>query len=62
MIPRGEVCLNFASLGLQMNVFGETGYGIIIAVSLLTSAIAPPLLGKLLENTSPECPAAGGEA
>jgi len=50
MIPRGEVGIIVASLGKQAKVFNETTYAIIIAMSLLTSVIAPPLLGKLLKN------------
>ncbi|HVF85349.1 MAG TPA: cation:proton antiporter [Abditibacteriaceae bacterium] len=54
MIPRGEVGIIVASLGKQAKVFNETTYAIIIAMSLLTSVIAPPLLGKLLKNAPPE--------
>ncbi len=42
MIPRGEVGIIVASLGLQMNVFDETVYGISIAMSSLTSIIVRP--------------------
>jgi Kef-type K+ transport system membrane component KefB len=48
MIPRGEVGIIVASLGLQMKVFGESIFAIIVAMSLLTSVIAPPVLGRLL--------------
>jgi len=54
MIPRGEVGIIVASLGKQAKVFNETTYALIIAMSLLTSVIAPPLLGKLLKNAPPE--------
>jgi Kef-type K+ transport system membrane component KefB len=48
MIPRGEVGIIVASLGQQMNVFGDRIYALIVAMSLLTSVIAPPALARLL--------------
>jgi Kef-type K+ transport system membrane component KefB len=53
MIPRGEVGIIIASLGRQANAFGPTTYAVIIAMSLLTSIIAPPVLKALLKG-SPE--------
>ena len=44
MVPRGEVGIIVASLGLQAGVFSSTVYATIIAMSLLTSIIAPPAL------------------
>ena len=57
MIPRGEVGIIVASLGQQAGVFTTTTYALIIAMSLLTSVIAPPLLGRLLRDEPPEGPA-----
>lgn len=54
MIPRGEVGIIVASLGHGAKVFTDTTYAIIIAMSLLTSVIAPPLLGRLLSGAPPE--------
>jgi len=54
MIPRGEVGIIVASLGLQAGVFSNTMYAIIIAMSLLTSIIAPPVLGVLLGSERTE--------
>ena len=54
MVPRGEVGIIVASLGLTAGVFTNSTYAIIIAMSLLTSVIAPPVLGKLLQNEPPE--------
>jgi Kef-type K+ transport system membrane component KefB len=48
MVPRGEVGIIVASLGWQAGVFTETTYAVIIAMSLLTSVVAPPALGALL--------------
>ena len=47
MAPRGEVGIIVATLGLQAGVFSNQLYGIIIAMSLLTSVITPPVLKKL---------------
>lgn len=50
MVPRGEVGIIIASLGQQAGVLTGQMYGIIIAMSLLTSVVAPPALGALLKS------------
>jgi len=52
MVPRGEVGIIVASLGHQAGVFSGTRYTLIIAMSLLTSVIAPPALSALLAYKS----------
>jgi len=47
MVPRGEVGIIVASLGRSSKVFSDEVFALIIAMSLLTSIIAPPVL-KLL--------------
>lgn len=54
MVPRGEVGIIVASLGQQAGVFSETIYAVIIAMSILTSIIAPPVLKVLLAGAPPE--------
>jgi Kef-type K+ transport system membrane component KefB len=54
MVPRGEVGIIVASLGLQAGVFSETIYAVIIAMSLLTSVFAPPVLKLLLSGMPSE--------
>jgi [protein-PII] uridylyltransferase len=44
MLPRGEVGLIFASIGLANGVLGEDQYGALVAVVLVTTLMAPPLL------------------
>lgn len=44
MLPRGEVGLIFASIGLTNGVLGEDQYGALVAVVLVTTLMAPPLL------------------
>lgn len=50
MMPRGEVGIIVASLGKQAGVFNDTVYALIIAMSLITSIIAPPILKVLLKR------------
>lgn len=58
MVPRGEVGIIVASLGLAGGVFGPKIYAILILMSLLTSILAPPVLADLLRrNPAPETPA-----
>lgn len=44
MIPRGEVGLIFAGIGLQAGVLDNDRYGALILVMLMTTVITPPLL------------------
>ena len=50
MIPRGEVGIVIASLGLAAGVFPNDVYAIIVAMSLLTSIVTPPVLAWLLRR------------
>ena len=54
MTPRGEVGIIIAALGLKEGIFEENIYALIIAMSILTSIIAPPLLAHLLKKTPSE--------
>lgn len=44
MIPRGEVGLIFATIGLQEGILGDDLYAALLLVVLATTLIAPPLL------------------
>jgi Kef-type K+ transport system membrane component KefB len=44
MVPRGEVGLIFASIGLALGVLDNRFYSIIIIVVMLTTLVTPPLL------------------
>ena len=50
MVPRGEVGIVVATLGLAAGVFNNRIYAIIVAMSLLTSVVTPPVLAWLLER------------
>ena len=44
MVPRGEVGIIFAAIGLQVGVFDEDLYAVVLLVVLVTTVITPPLL------------------
>ena len=52
MIPRGEVGLIFASIGLTNGVLDGDQYGALLIVVLLTTVLTPPLLRMRLGRTS----------
>ncbi|MGN2244538.1 cation:proton antiporter [Frateuria sp. GZRR33] len=63
MVPRGEVGVVVASLGLAAGVFSDRIYAIIVAMSLLTAMVTPPVLAWLLKRypADPKLnPGAGG--
>jgi Kef-type K+ transport system membrane component KefB len=53
MIPRGEVGVVIASLGLASGVFSPHLYSLIVAMSLLTSVVTPPVLALLFRREAP---------
>jgi Kef-type K+ transport system membrane component KefB len=65
MVPRGEVGIVVATLGLAAGVFDNRIYAIIVAMSLLTAMVTPPILAWLLGRsdhaaTGPDLPPAEG--
>jgi Kef-type K+ transport system membrane component KefB len=50
MLPRGEVGLIFATIGLREHVLGENLYASLLLVVLVTTLIAPPLLRWRLQQ------------
>ena len=48
MVPRGEVGLVFATLGLRQAIFGQDVYGALLLVVLATTLLTPPLLRRRL--------------
>jgi Kef-type K+ transport system membrane component KefB len=54
MVPRGEVGVVIASLGLAAGVFNNRMYAIIVAMSLLTAMVTPPVLAWLLKRADRE--------
>ncbi|MDR2395546.1 MAG: cation:proton antiporter [Endomicrobium sp.] len=50
MVPRGEVGLIFAGIGLKNNVFGIKDYSALVAVIMLTTFVTPLILKYLLSK------------
>ena len=44
MIPRGEVGIVVAKIGVMLAAVGEVVYGVVLAMAVLTTLIAPPLI------------------
>jgi len=53
MIPRGEVGLIFAQIGLSTKLLSAGLYSAVAMMIMLTTFIAPPLLRRLLEQRTP---------
>ncbi len=51
MIPRGEVGLIFAAIGLRNNVLGDDLYAALIVMVLITTLATPPLLRWRLKSS-----------
>lgn len=54
MIPRGEVGLIFASIGLAQGVLDDELYGALLLVVLMTTVVTPPLLRWRINSTGPD--------
>jgi Kef-type K+ transport system membrane component KefB len=52
MLPRGEVGLIFATIGLEQGVLDADEYAALVAVVLVTTLAAPPLLRLRLQHLS----------
>ena len=52
MIPRGEVGLIFATIGVSIGVFHEDLYAVVLLMVLITTVITPPLLRWRITQSS----------
>lgn len=50
MVPRGEVALIIAGIGLSYGIIDDKAFGVAIMMTLLTTVVAPPLLSKVLND------------
>ncbi len=50
MIPRGEVTLIVAGIGMGAGIISEQLFGITLLMTILSTVIAPPILNLLLKN------------
>ncbi|MEO8096524.1 MAG: cation:proton antiporter [Acidobacteriota bacterium] len=56
MIPRGEVGMVVAQLGLTMGVISHTIYGVVVFMAVATTIVAPPLLKLAFADAVPTKP------
>ncbi len=49
MVPRGEVALIIAGIGITAGILSEQLFGVVIMMTLLTTLVAPPLLNFMLK-------------
>ena len=55
MVPRGEVGLIVALVGLQMNVISEPAYALVVCLTAATTLVAPPIMKIVFrDELSPE--------
>jgi Kef-type K+ transport system membrane component KefB len=56
MIPRGEVGLIFAHLGLTNGILSSEAYSAILIMVIFTTFVAPPLLKPVFQRAYPDVP------
>ena len=54
MIPRGEVGMVVAQIGMAMGVMASSVYGIVVFMSVATTLVAPPLLKLAFRGVEPQ--------
>lgn len=50
MVPRGEVGILVAGLGLNLEVISRDIFGVVVAMSILTTVLTPPVLAYLIKR------------
>jgi Na+:H+ antiporter len=60
MVPRGEVGLIVALVGLQMNIVTESAYAVVILMTAVTTLIAPPIMKIVFRDEVAAAPAVAG--
>lgn len=58
MVPRGEVGLIFATIGMSVGVFHEDLYAVVLLVVLVTTLVSPPLLRARISRAAVPAPSA----
>ena len=53
MLPRGEVALIMAGVGVSSGILGADLYGVTIMMTIVTTAVAPPILALSFRSESP---------
>ena len=54
MVPRGEVGIIIASIGLASGAMSSELYAVVVLMSVITTIVAPPILSKLFRKKYPE--------
>lgn len=54
MVPRGEVGLIVASLGLGLGVISRDLYGVVVAMAVVTTVVTPPVLAVFVRREKEE--------
>ena len=52
MLPRGEVALIMAGIGISKGIIGQDLYGVVILMTIITTAVAPPVLALSFRSGS----------
>jgi Kef-type K+ transport system membrane component KefB len=62
MVPRGEVGLIFAQMGLASGAITAEQFGALMLMVVVTTFMTPPLLGRIVQNADPDddAPGTGG--
>ena len=60
MVPRGEVGLIFAQMGLATGAISADVFGALLVMVVVTTFLTPPLLGRISKRASTEEQALGG--
>ena len=50
MVPRGEVGLIFATMGLSLEILNQETFAVIVLMVIVTTLITPPILGHLVKR------------
>jgi len=50
MVPRGEVGIVVAQIGLGLHAVSDATYGVVLFMAVATTLIAPPFLVRLFKN------------
>jgi Kef-type K+ transport system membrane component KefB len=58
MVPRGEVGLIVASIGLGLGIISADLYGVVVAMTIVTTLATPPVLGVLVRRRLRDSPRA----
>ena len=58
MVPRGEVGMVVAQLGLGFGILSQSSYGVVVFMSVATTIVAPPLIKIVYQSLMPTSPVA----